>query len=248
MAWCTGHRARVCSLSSKRGNHKTRSFTRCWDCVTRSASPPRNDTRLIISVSFPRCKSFDCPRVLCSALDDPRESECGFQLSAPSPLRLSASSSPFFLGRPRSKFFFSTSYRLSLSVSLEHPRVTVRPRRWTGEDWRFAIAATCSTASKAPKESHGVPSVTRFSPVGREQSYLPIGARLFPDLPMGPYLARSFNQSWTASFLETDCPGTSHRFPTLHDTTLLHSQLAKATAFRVLRADDTAAEDWLPAA
>lgn len=65
---------------------------------------------------------------------------------------------------------------------------------------------------------------------------------------MGPYLARSFNQSWTASFLETDYPGTSHRFPTLRDTTLLHSLLAKATPFRVLRADDTAAEDWSPAA
>lgn len=105
---------------------------------------------------------------------------------------------PFSSAVPDLNFFFSTCYRLSLSVSLEHPRVTVRPRRWTGENWRFAIAATCSTASKAPKENYGVPSVTRFSPFSKEQSYLPIDTRLFPDPPMGLNSARSFNQSSTA--------------------------------------------------
>lgn len=54
------------SFAFIRGIHETQSFTRCWDYVTRSASPPRKDTRLIISVPFPRCKSFDFPRVLCS--------------------------------------------------------------------------------------------------------------------------------------------------------------------------------------
>lgn len=196
MAWCTGHRARVRSLSSKRGNHETRSFNTLLGLCHAIGFTPFGRTRVRLFLY----RSLDAnPSTApeCSALDDPRESECGFQLSAPSPpLRLSPSSSPPFSSAvPDLNFFFSTSYRLSLSVSLEHPRVTVRPRRWTGEDWRFAIAATCSTASKAPKENHGDPSVTRFSPVGREQSYLPMGTRLLPDPPMGPYLARSFNQS-----------------------------------------------------
>ena len=104
--------------------------------------------------------------------------------------------------------------RLPLSVSLEHPRSTVRPRRWTGEDWRFAIAATCSTASKAPKESHGFTDGNRFSPVGRGHSYLPLDTRLCPGLPMGPVWPLSLRQSYAAWSLETGCPGATHLFPT----------------------------------
>lgn len=91
-----------------------------------------------------------------SAPDDPRSYSRGSSTHRASFSPIVSLLRPSFPGRPRSNDFFlppclSLCSRLPLSVSLEHPRSTVRPRRWTGEDWRFAIAATCSTASKAPK-------------------------------------------------------------------------------------------------
>ena len=77
---------------------------------------------------------------------------------------------------------------LLLSVSLEHPRVTIRPRRWTGEDWHFTAAATCSTASNAL-------TGTDFPPlVEATYACLP-GTRLSSGPPIGPDWAPSLNQS-----------------------------------------------------
>ena len=176
----------------------------------------------------------------------------GFQVSPSSPpscspslsaCRLSPSLFPSYSARPRSSDF---SLNLTLSVSLERPRVTVRPRRWTGEDWRFAIAATCSTASKAPKVSHGVPTATDFPPGGREHLSQPIGARPSPRPPMGPSRARAFRQSCSCRSQETGWPGTTHRSPTVRDQGLLHS--LPGLPFLVLCPGEAPAENRSPAA